>query len=100
MKKLIIAVVVIGVLALGAFASTWNRDLFDEIKYNTFQIGMTTQRAETLLSRYHFVSRITSESDSGDNVMLSFENQGHETLTLHFINNKLMSFYYMHLQMR
>jgi len=100
MKKIIVVIVLVGVLAIGALASTWNQDLFEEIKYNTFQIGMSTQRAEVLFSDYELISRITTEIPWGDNIMLSFGNPGEETLTLHFINNKLISFSYTHLKMR
>jgi len=96
MKRLIIAVVVIGVLAMTGLAATYKTDLFDSIKVSNFRLDMSIQRAEVLFSSYEFRSRTDSELQGNVLTILTYTTGDFkETLKLYFTNGYLHSFDYM-----
>ena len=95
MKRLIIAVIVIGVLAMTALAATYKTDLFDSIKVSNFRLDMSIQRAEVLFSSYEFRSRTDSELQGNVLTILTYTTGDFkETLKLYFTNGYLHSFHY------
>ncbi len=96
MKRLIIAVVVIAVLAMTALASTYKTDLFDTIKVSNFRLHMTVKRAEVLFSDYELRSRTDTELEGNVLTILTYTTgEFKETLKLYFTNGYLNSFDYM-----
>lgn len=101
MRKVIVVVVLIGVLAISALAANWTLDLFQQIKYNTFQVGMSVKRAESLFSDYELTSRTETQTVLGKSIILTFNNGLlDESLVLMFTNDKLQSFTYTNWQVK
>ncbi|MBA7606883.1 hypothetical protein ES703_14034 [subsurface metagenome] len=103
MKKVIviIAVIIALVVANLALASNWTLDLFEQVKYNTFQVGMSVKRAESLFSDYELTSRTETQTLLGKSIILTFDNGLlDESLVLMFTNDKLQSFTYTNWQVK
>lgn len=96
MKKIIVAVVVIGVLAMTALAATYKTDLFDTIKLSNFRLDMSLQRAEVLFSSYELRGRTDTELQGNFLTILTYTTgEFKETLKLYFTNGFLHSFDYV-----
>lgn len=96
MKKIIIVIVVIGVLAMTALAATYKTDLFDTIKVSNFRLDMSLQRAETLFSSYELQGRTDTELKGNLLTILTYTTgEFKETLKLYFTNGFLHSFDYV-----
>lgn len=100
MKKIIVVIVVIGVLAMTALAATYKTDLFDTIKVSNFRLDMSLQRAETLFSGYE-LSSITEVEQQGNTLTILTYTTGEfkETLKLQFTNGFLHSFDYVNFEL-
>lgn len=100
-KKLIVGILVIGALILSSLAYGYTLDLFQEIKYKTFQVGMSVKRAESLFSGYELTSRTETQTVLGKSIILTFNNGLlEESLVLMFTNDKLQSFTYTNWQVK
>ncbi len=96
MKKIIVVVVVIGVLAMTALAATYKTDLFDSIKLSNFRLDMSLQRAEVLFSSYELRGRTDTELQGNFLTILTYTTgEFKETLKLYFTNGYLHSFDYV-----
>lgn len=97
MKKIIVvvAVVVIGILAITALAATYKTDLFDTLKVSNFRLDMSIQRAEVLFSSYELRSRTDIELEGNVATILTYTTgEFKETVKLRFTNGFLNSFEY------
>lgn len=96
MKKIIIILVVIAVLAITALADTYKTDLFDTIKVSNFRLDMSIQRAEVLFSDYELRGRTDTELEGNFLTILTYATgEFKETLKLYFTNGFLNSFDYV-----
>jgi len=102
-KLFIITGVVLVVIALGyqLIVARVSTRMFDTMKYNTFQLGMSSIRAKSLFSSYGELTKMSTEKeDYGILTRLTFENKRKgaefydEQLTLRFVNDKLSGFCY------
>lgn len=95
----VLVVIVLGYQLIVARVST---EMFDAMKYNTFQLGMSSTRAKSLFSAYGELTQITeSESSYGKTTMLTFsKGTFKETLVLNFTNDKLSGFSYTNWQVK
>lgn len=101
MKKIIVAVVVIGVLAMTVLAYGYTTDLFKAVKLSNFQLGMSQKRAKSVLSSYELTGVTESTTELGESTILTFENgELEETLLLFFTNDRLSGFNYLNWQIR
>ena len=96
MKKIIVVMVVIGVLAMTGLASTYKTDLFDMIKLTDFRLDMSLDKAKTLFSSYE-LRHITEAEQEGNTLTILTYTTGEfkETLKLYFTNDFLNSFDYV-----
>ncbi|MBA7496200.1 hypothetical protein ES702_06798 [subsurface metagenome] len=96
MRKIIVIIAVIGVLAMTALAATYKTDLFDSIKLSNFRLDMSLQRAEVLFSDYELESRTDTELKGNFLTILTYSTgEFKETLKLYFTNGFLHSFNYV-----
>jgi hypothetical protein len=100
MKRLIIAVAVIGALVLGGLAYGYSLDLFKAIKLNNFQMAITIRKAESILSSYELTSKQETTHKGNISTYLEFDNgELGERLRLHFMNGSLIGFDYENFQL-
>jgi hypothetical protein len=100
MRKIIVIMVVIAVLAITALASTYKTDLFDTIKVSNFRLDMPLKRAEVLFSSYELQGRTDTELQGNTLTILTYTTGDFkETLSLQFTNGYLHSFDYSNLEL-
>ena len=100
MKKIIVVMVVIGVLAMTALAFTYKTDLFDTIKLTNFRLDMSLQSAETLFSSYELRDITEVEQEGKILTVLTYTTgEFKETLKLYFTNGFLHSFDYVNFEL-
>jgi len=103
-KLLIIIGVVLVATVLGyqLIVARVSTEIFDAMKYRTFQLGMSSTRAKSLFSAYgEIVKMSTEKEDYGVTTTLTFEGKKSsrvgirdEKLTLYFLNDQLDAFHY------
>ena len=94
----VLVVIVLGYQLIVARVST---KMFDAMKYNAFQLGMSPTRAKSLFSSYgELIKMSTEKKDYGVETELTFESKegygeiSDEKLTLVFVDDKLWQFHY------